>query len=92
MRVVVQGEENGRPVSHTWDLFDEYCPETGTSSMARTTGYACTAAVNAVASGLYARKGLSPAEFLGRNEDCFEYMLDYLKKRGVIYSKKTEEF
>ncbi|MCD6587114.1 MAG: saccharopine dehydrogenase NADP-binding domain-containing protein, partial [Candidatus Fermentibacteraceae bacterium] len=44
MRVVVGGELDGKPVEHTWDLFDEYNRETDTSSMARTTGYACTAA------------------------------------------------
>jgi lysine 6-dehydrogenase len=91
MRVVVEGEENGRKMKHTWDLFDEYSPETKTSSMARTTGYACTAAVNAVITGLYTVTGLTPAEFLGRNEECFEFMLEYLRKRNVNYLKKTEK-
>ncbi len=90
MRVVVSGEENGTSVLHTWDLYDEYCPATKTSSMARTTGYACTAAVNAVLAGLYTETGLSPAEYLGRNEKCFKFMLEYLRDRNVYYLKKTE--
>lgn len=85
MRVLISGMEKGTEVEYAWDLFDEFCPETQTSSMARTTGYACTAAVNAVASGLYSRKGLSPAEFLGEDESCFRFMLNYLKDRGVNY-------
>lgn len=89
MRVEVSGVENHRHLTHTWNLFDEYCPRTNTSSMARTTGYACTAAVNAVAGGLYSRTGLSPAEFLGEDHRCFEFMLDYLKERNVIYTMET---
>ncbi|MCK5841421.1 MAG: saccharopine dehydrogenase NADP-binding domain-containing protein [Candidatus Sabulitectum sp.] len=90
MRVVVAGEENGRPVEFTWDLYDEYSTETKTSSMARTTGYACTAAVNAVLQGLYTEAGLSPAEYLGKDERCFDFMLNYLRERNVIYTKKKK--
>lgn len=90
MRVVVSGEESGNSVSHTWDLYDEYCPDTKTSSMARTTGYACTAAVNAVLSGLYTDTGLSPAEYLGSDEKCFKLMLAYLEERDISYTKRTE--
>jgi len=89
MRVVVGGEQDGKPVEYTWELFDEYNRETKTSSMARTTGYACTAAVNAVLSGLYTEKGLSPAEYLGRDEKCFNFMIDYLEERKVFYAKTT---
>lgn len=89
MRVEVAGTENGRRLTHTWNLFDEYCPRTKTSSMARTTGYACTAAVSAVASGLFARTGLSPAEYLGEDDRCFKFMLDYLKDRNVVYTMET---
>ena len=90
MRVELIGEENGSQLAYTWDLYDEYCPETKTSSMARTTGYACTAAVNAVLTGLYTETGLSPAEYLGRDEECFEFLLTYLRERNVCYTKRTE--
>ena len=88
MRVEVSGKEDGRGVKYLWSLYDEYCPATKTSSMARTTGYACTAAVNAVAAGLYSTPGLSPAEFLGSNEECFRFMLNYLSERKVLYRKE----
>jgi saccharopine dehydrogenase-like NADP-dependent oxidoreductase len=90
MRVVISGEQNGKPIEHTWELYDEYNRETDTSSMARATGYACTAAVNAVLSGLYTEKGLSPAEYLGRDEKCFNFIMDYLEERNVFYLKTKE--
>ncbi len=40
MHIEIVGEENGSPVAYTWDLYDEYCPETKTSYMVRATGYA----------------------------------------------------
>lgn len=86
MRVVIRGEENGRPAEYVYDLFDEYDAASDTSSMARTTGYACTAAVRQLADGLYARPGLSPAEYLGEDEACFRAMLAYLRDRRVVYS------
>ena len=54
--------------------------------MARTTGYSCTAAVNLVAKGIYKEIGLSPAEYLGKDEACFRGLLDYLKERNVVYN------
>ena len=91
MRVIIEGDEDGKFRKYIWNLYDEYNHQTKTSSMARTTGYACTAAVNAVISGLYTEMGLSPAEFLGRDEDCFKFLLNYLKDRGVIYKESELE-
>jgi saccharopine dehydrogenase-like NADP-dependent oxidoreductase len=53
--------------------------------MARTTGFACTAAVELVLSGKFNRIGISPPEFIGENEECFNYMLNYQAERGVNY-------
>lgn len=85
MRVIVKGVEKGKRKTYTYDLFDRYCNKTKTSSMARTTGYACTSAVDLIVKGLYKETGLSPAEFVGREEDCFRSMLKYLKARGIDY-------
>ena len=43
-------------------LLDRYDRATGTTSMARTTGYTCTAVARLVASGGYRRAGISPPE------------------------------
>lgn len=84
MRVMVDGEENGKPVKYQYDIYDEFDAKTGISSMARTTGYTCTAAVRLVLEGDYNQKGISPPEFLGAREECFEFVLNYLKQKGIM--------
>lgn len=92
MRIRLIGEENGKPTSYEYNLFDRTEKSTGTLSMARTTGYTCTAVVNLVLNGHYSRKGISPPEFLGEDEKNFRFVVDYLKERGVNYEvvKKSE--
>ncbi len=89
MRVEVEGRENGKKKKYTYELFDRYDKSTKTSSMARTTGYTATAAVHLLANGIFKTKGIIAPETLGANEDCFNAMFDYLKKRGVIYTLKS---
>jgi len=38
---------------------------------------------------MYHHKGISPPEFVGKDENCFSFVIDYLKKRNVNY-RKTE--
>ncbi len=91
MRIVVEGEKDGRRVRRTWDLLDRYDRETDTTSMARTTGYTCTAAVRLVAAGLYDRKGISPPEFVGRDAMAYEFMMRELALRGVVFRETGVE-
>src|SRR5690606_521297 len=46
MRVIVEGEQDGSNVRHTWETQDNFDTETGFSAMARTTGFTCAAAAN----------------------------------------------
>jgi lysine 6-dehydrogenase len=85
MRLVISGEEDGKPATYTYELYDEYDPATGTLSMARTTGYTCTAVARLVLDGGYSQKGISPPEFVGRSEGCRERVERYLEDRGVCY-------
>jgi lysine 6-dehydrogenase len=78
-------ETAGNATKYVWELFDRYDKETGTISMARTTGYTCTAAVQLVAGKQFDRKGICPPEFLGENEENFRFILQHLQKRGVEY-------
>lgn len=87
MRIVVEGEKDGRRSRYAWDLLDRFDRETGTTSMARTTGYTCTAAVRLVAAGLYDRKGISPPEFIGRDARAYEFILRELAARGVVFKE-----
>jgi saccharopine dehydrogenase-like NADP-dependent oxidoreductase len=85
MRLVISGEENGKQTTYTYDMYDEYDSATGTLSMARTTGYTCTAVAELVLSGDYSRKGISPPEYVGRAKGCRERVTEYLEDRGVRY-------
>lgn len=88
MRVSLKGENpKGQTVEVIYNLYDEYCPETQTSSMARTTGYTATAVVNLFLEGMFAEKGIFPPELIGKHETCFNYILNYLKDRNVNYTK-----
>jgi saccharopine dehydrogenase-like NADP-dependent oxidoreductase len=90
MRVEVEGVVDGEHVVRRWDLLDRYDRASGITSMARTTGYTCTAMINALADGVFQEKGLSPPEIVGRNEACYDYVFDYLARRGVVF-EVTEE-
>jgi len=81
---------NGKQKTIEYNLLDYYDRVTGTSSMARTTGYTCTAAVNLLAKNLFNEKGVFPPELIGKNKNCFDFIENYLKQRKVIW-KKTEQ-
>jgi len=85
MRIRIKGEENGSQKSYEYNLLDRTDLTTQTLSMARTTGYTCTAVVNLVIEGVYSRKGISPPEYLGEQSAHFDFIVKYLKDRGVIY-------
>ena len=87
MKIKISGKENGESKAITYDLYDEYDAVTKTSSMARTTGYTCNAAVNLIANDLFTEQGIFPPELVGKDEKCFEFILKYLEDRGVVYKK-----
>jgi lysine 6-dehydrogenase len=91
MKVTLDGAKDGKDVRHIYNLLDYYDPDTETSSMARTTGYMCTAMVSLVASGLWTEPGLATPEIVGRREDCFEAVLKHLEARGVHVFHHLEE-
>jgi saccharopine dehydrogenase-like NADP-dependent oxidoreductase len=85
MRIEVEGTENGMPKTYTYHLLDRYDAATDTISMARTTGYTCTAVANLVLSGQFDRKGICPPEYIGETEKHFHFVRQYLADRGVVY-------
>ena len=88
MRVTISGVEAGQAKTWCYHLYDEYDAASDTSSMARTTGYACTAAVNLVLEGLFAERGMFAPEQIGRHENCFNYIMQYLAQRQVHYRQE----
>jgi len=88
MKIIVEGLENGITKKYEYDLFDEYDSITKTSSMARTTGYTCTAVANLVLESKYETKGISPPEYIGMHEGCLDYIMEYLSARGINYHQR----
>ena len=85
MRVEITGFEEGQRVQYRYDLFDRYDRDTQTTSMARTTGYTATAAANLILEGSLRKPGVNPPELIGDHEAHFQYILSYLKERGIHY-------
>ncbi len=85
MKVLVHGE--GKTIEY--NLFDTFDAVTQTSSMARTTGYTCTAAVHLLATNMVTKKGVFPPELLGDDKNCFDFVLKYLAERKVHWIKKS---
>lgn len=90
MRVRLKGELNGGASAYEYFVMDRTDLKTGTLSMARTTGFTCTAAARLILNGGFDRKGISPPEFLGERESCYQFILSELKKRGVVYRIKRD--
>ncbi len=85
MRIEVLGLEAGERKKYNYSLFDEFDPETGLSSMARTTGYPCTAVARLVLNKQFNRKGVFPPEFVGADERCFKAVMEYQRARNIYY-------
>ncbi|HHW88400.1 MAG TPA: NAD(P)-binding domain-containing protein [Chloroflexi bacterium] len=86
MQLVVTGEEQGRNVRYVYDLVDRFDAATGVTSMARTTGYTCTAVARLVAGGAFRRPGVCPPEYVGQAPGCADAVLADLAGRGVHFT------
>ena len=80
MRIIINGIEDMQEVTYQYNLLDRF--QDDTISMARTTGFTCTAVANLVVDGSYKRIGISPPEYLGEH---FKFVKEYLQNRGVHY-------
>tara|TARA_Y100001933_G_C18999199_1_gene563881 strand:+ start:1227 stop:2363 length:1137 start_codon:yes stop_codon:yes gene_type:complete len=92
MRVTLVGtDKSGKKEQIVYDLYDEFCKETNVSSMARTTGYTATAAVNLFLDGLFNEKGVFPPELVGKVSGCYDYFMNYLKERNINYKRTVNK-
>lgn len=82
MRVIVKGDDNAQV---TYDLYDEFDSASGFSSMARTTGYTATAAVEFFLAGNVEAHGVLPPELIGGIDGCLDFFLEYQSARGIKY-------
>jgi lysine 6-dehydrogenase len=91
MQVIIEGRRDGRKLRYTFDLLDRYDHQTQTTAMARTTGYTCTLIARQVLSGMFARPGMNPPEFVGRESACYENLMQGYQRRGIRLSEKVLE-
>jgi saccharopine dehydrogenase-like NADP-dependent oxidoreductase len=89
MKVILHGNENGKSKKIEYNLLDRYDTKTAISSMSRSTGYTCTAAANLIAKKMFTKKGVYPPELMASTEGCFQFVMDYLKARGVNWIKNS---
>src|SRR5439155_23852097 len=87
MKVLIMGKKENQQAKIEYFLLDHFDEISGTSSMARTTGYTCTAAVNLIVKNYFTEKGVFPPELVGKNKDCFDFVIGYLKERNVLLKK-----
>lgn len=86
MRISIKGQDStGKDQEVIYSLYDEYDPASQTSSMARTTGYTATAAANLFLKGIFTEKGVFPPELIGKHEEVFHFVINYLEERNVFY-------
>ncbi len=91
MKIIIEGIKDGKKLRYTYDMFDKYDKEKGILSIARTTGYTCTAIAQIILEGKFKEKGIIPPELLGKHSEVFNQFIEYLQKRNVIFKETIEE-
>jgi lysine 6-dehydrogenase len=91
MKIIIKGIENDEPCEYTCDLYDQYDAESDVLSMARTTGYTCTAVADLILSEGFKSTGICPPEYVGFEEKNLRFIMDYLRKRNVIYNIRVTQ-
>jgi len=89
MRIVLEGEENDQYKKYEYILFDKSDEKNKISSMARTTGFTCTAVAKLILFKHYLSKGISYPEFIGAYNNCFDLLIKDLKEHNISINKKV---
>jgi saccharopine dehydrogenase-like NADP-dependent oxidoreductase len=82
MQIDVYGTQNNRPVHAQLYVYDETDTLKHQSSMSRTTGFTCTATLQALLSNRFSNGLIFPEE-VAAVDGVFDYVLAYLKDRNV---------
>jgi saccharopine dehydrogenase-like NADP-dependent oxidoreductase len=91
LRVIAEGTKDGTRRRYVFDLLDRTDPATGTTSMARTTGFPCAIVARMLASGEYADPGIRALEHLARDDRAAERLLSELRGRGIDLREQVVE-
>ncbi len=85
MRIELAGNEDGTPRKIVYELYDSYDEKAKISSMARTTGFTATANAGLILEGRFSGRGVFPPELIGMDEECFDYVMEYLAERKINF-------
>ena len=83
MKLVVKGKEADKTIEYVYELFDRFDRESGISSMARTTGYTCTAVARLLLGGNLENRGISPPEYIGAIPGYCDRILNMLWQKNI---------
>jgi len=83
MKLVIKGKEGDSVKEYTYEIFDRFDRKTGISSMARTTGYTCTAVARLLLDGNLENKGISPPEYIGAIPGYCDRILNMLRQKNI---------
>jgi len=87
MKVIISSKT--QRVTH--NLFDNKDVISGFSSMARTTGFTANAAVELFANNMIKEQGVILPEDIGKNDDNFKFVIDYLEERNIFIEISQED-
>jgi lysine 6-dehydrogenase len=91
LRVDVTGKRDSRRIHHRYQMIDHYDPRRELTSMARTTAFPCSVAVQMLGQGLIQEKGLTPPELAFKGPLCQKFMKQLRAKGIKITSTQISE-
>ncbi|NHK30539.1 MAG: saccharopine dehydrogenase [Asgard group archaeon] len=91
MKIIIEGMKDDKKLRYTYDMLDKYDKEKRILSIARTTGYTCTAVAQIILEGKFKEKGIIPPELLGKHSEVYHQVIEYLRKRNVTFEETIEE-
>lgn len=89
LKINISGTKDDKNICYEYSLYDKFDRKTKVSSMARTTGYTCTAVARLVLGGKFSQKGICPPEFIGAQRANLESVINDLEKREIHITKKV---
>lgn len=91
MKIIIEGLKDNKKIRYSYEMLDKYDKKKEVISMARTTGYTCTAVARLILKGMYNERGIIPPEYLGKNSEVYHEIIEYLSERNVKLSEKIIE-
>lgn len=83
LRIEISGKEGVQKKKYVYEVFDRYDKENKTTSMARTTGFTCTAVARLILEGNLKNKGILPPEYIGAIPGYKDKVLNMLKQKNI---------